>query len=371
MEPAEFRLERYFARWEFRARHLLGASDCETLAVRELLELAGEPAATLLDLHLGYTESQGDPVLRERVAAETGVAPDEIVTAVPEEAIFVFMSSLLRPGDRVVVQTPCYQSLAELARHRGCEVVPWPLVETDVTWRADLDALERLVTPGTRLVVVNAPHNPTGYLFTRAELDAVVALCEARGAWLFSDEMYRGLEEPERRLPPAVTLSPRAVSLSGLSKTHGLPGLRVGWLAVRDPALMAEIARWKDYTTICGSAPSEVLARVALACAGALAARSRAVIAGNRARMAAFLDEHPGFLAWREPAAGPGSFCRLLRGGAQAFADALVEATGVMAVPSTLFDFGDDHLRIGLGRVHFPLALSGLASYLRRDLPSR
>src|SRR5688572_4435057 len=102
----EFRLERYFARWEFTARYLLGASDCETLSVGELLELAGAPVSTLLDLRLGYTESQGDPGLRKQIARLTAVSPAEVMVAVPEEAIFIFMSSLLRRGDRVVVQTP-------------------------------------------------------------------------------------------------------------------------------------------------------------------------------------------------------------------------------------------------------------------------
>jgi aspartate/methionine/tyrosine aminotransferase len=216
MAIREFALERYFARWEFTAPHLLSASDCEALTVRELLDIAGVGTSVLEELQLGYIDSQGTLALRERIAAlYTGLSPQDIVvTSAPEEAIYLTMMTLLEPGDRVVVQAPCYQSLAELATHRGCEVVRWPMVETDTGWRIDLDHLADLLEQPTRLVVVNAPHNPTGYLPTHDEHAALVALAEAHGCWLFSDEMYRGLERVRANsLSPAAVQSARAVSL--------------------------------------------------------------------------------------------------------------------------------------------------------------
>src|SRR5690606_6876146 len=132
-------------------------------------------------------------------------------------------------------------------------------------WTLDLDEFDRLVTADTRLVIVNFPHNPTGYLPAAAEFDALLDIVRRRGVWLLCDEMYRGLErDPADRLPSAADRYERAIVLSGLSKTYGLPGLRTGWLGVRDPAVRAALINWKHYTTICAAAPGEALARVAL-----------------------------------------------------------------------------------------------------------
>ena len=191
IEP--FRLERYFAAHEFKVRYVLSASDCESMSLAELLEMASPEAALLWQgLRLGYTESQGHPRLREEIAAVyESVAPEGVVVAAPEEAIFIAMHALLEPGDHVVVQTPAYQSLHEVPRAIGCELTLWPLEAGAHGWRLDLGRLEHSLTERTRMVVVNFPHNPSGAMATRGELDAIVALTASRGAWLFSDEMYR------------------------------------------------------------------------------------------------------------------------------------------------------------------------------------
>jgi aspartate/methionine/tyrosine aminotransferase len=363
----EFLLERWFARFEFAAPHLLSSSDCESMTVAELLAIAGQDPAALLDLRLGYTESQGDPELRAAIAARAGgLDADDVLVVVPEEGIFLAMTALVRPGDRVVVATPCYQSLSEIAGSRGAEVVRWPIAETAGGWSVDLDRLAGLLAPGARLLVINFPHNPTGATIGAGELDAIVALCESCGTWLFSDEMYRGLERaPASRLAPAAARSARAISLAGLSKSHGLPGLRVGWLALRDRALLAELQRLKDYTTICSPGPSERLARAALAAEEALLARSRSIVQENLALARAFVQRHPALLAWREPSAGPLAFPRLAGGGVEGFCEAAVRDAGVMVVPSTVFEFGDEHLRLGLGRRGFPKAVAALEGWLR------
>jgi aspartate/methionine/tyrosine aminotransferase len=368
MAIREFALERYFARWEFSVPHLLSASDCEALTVRELLDIAGVGTSVLEELRLGYIESQGTAALRERIAAlYPGLSSEDVVvTSAPEEAIYLTMTTLLEPGDRVVVQVPCYQSLAELATHRGCEVVRWPLVETDTGWRIDLDHLADLLERPTRLIVVNAPHNPTGYLPTRDEHAALIALAEARGCWLFSDEMYQGLERfPASRLAPAAVRSERAVSLWGMSKSFALPGLRIGWLALRDRRLRDAIIAYKDYTTICSSAPGELLATIALDHQDAILARNRALIESNLALVQDFAARRPDLLAWRDGQAGSVRFVRLRGGGAQVFAERSARGCGVMVVPATMFDAGDEHLRLGLGRRGFPAALDALERFLR------
>ena len=182
MQPRDFLLERYYAEHEFATHYQLSASDCESLSIGEVLEESGTSTEDFLGLRLGYTESQGDPELREAIARfYPGCGPEDVVvTNAPEEAIFLAMHALLEEGDRVVVETPCYQSLLEVARSIGCEVVPWPLRETERGWKMDLDHLEDLLAGETQLLVVNAPHNPTGHHPTVGEWQRILALAEER-----------------------------------------------------------------------------------------------------------------------------------------------------------------------------------------------
>ncbi len=362
-----FKLERYYGEHEFTTPHMLSASDCETLSVGELLALAGTDPACLLDLRLGYTESQGDPALR-RVIAGLGRQTDPdavVVTNAPEEGVFLALSALVAPGDRVVVQWPCYQSLAEVARARGGEVIPWMVVPSSRGWRLDLGQLEELLAPGARLVVLNVPHNPTGLLPSQGDYRRVLELAAAAGARVFSDEMYRGLEpDPSARLPTATDLDGRAVTLWGTSKSFGLPGLRIGWLVIPDPDLRAAVVRLKDYTSICSSAPGELLARLALESAPVLMERSHRIIDANLREAAAFMARREDLLEWRPPRAGPVGLARLRHGSAEAFCRRAREEAGVLLVPSTLFHFGDAHLRFGLGRARVPEALGALEAWL-------
>lgn len=369
MTIREFRLERYFARWEFAAPYLLSCSDCESMSIADVFELVGEPLSTLTSLRLGYTESQGDPALRTTIAQfyDQVDADQIVVTNAPEEAIFLSVLALLEPGDRVVVQTPCYQSLFELPAFRGCQVCSWPMQEGEEGWRLDLDQLADLVTPDTRLVIVNLPHNPTGYLPSLDEFEAVLSLVARHGIWLFCDEMYRGLEyDPGQRLPAAADRYPRAVSLWGMSKTFGLAGLRIGWLACTDARFIQEVQRLKDYTTICSSAPSELLTRLALSKAETLMQRNVGIIQANLAQVRPFMQRWASLFAWRAPLAGPIAFVRWHQGSALAFCEELVQGCGVLLVPSTVFDFGDRHLRWGFGRRNFGQGLSVLEEYLQR-----
>ena len=152
----------------------------------------------------------------------------------------------------------CLQSLLEVATSIGCDVVKWPLQETDAGWKMDLDHLEELLAEETRLLVVNAPHNPTGHQPTLAEWKRILAVVNEEDVRLFSDEMYRGLEPaPDMALAPAASNDTLALSLWGTSKTFGLPGLRMGWLVTRARELLEKLVRLKDYTTLCSSAPGE------------------------------------------------------------------------------------------------------------------
>jgi aspartate/methionine/tyrosine aminotransferase len=373
MSIRPFQLERYLDRYEFTTPLNLSCSACETVSIGELLALAGESLQSLSALRLGYTETQGDPALRESISSfyQEASAGDVIVTNAPEEGIFLAMETLLEPGDRVVVQTPCYQSLIELARHKGCDVQPWTVQESSAGWRLDLDNLDALLA-GARLLVVNFPHNPTGLLPTKEEFHSIFQKAERAGARLFSDEMYRGLEPlPEQRLPAGTDLHPGVVSLWGMSKTFGLPGLRIGWLVTRDADLRERILSFKDYTTICSSAPGELLARIALDAADCLMERGLGLIRDNLALTQSFMETWKQTFRWQDPQAGPVTLARLQTGSAERFCDLAREEAGVLLVPSSVFDFGDRHIRLGLGRASYPQGLQALETWLRsRSAPS-
>ena len=367
MNIPPFATEDFFARYEFTTPHLLCASDCETMTIGELLQLGEITPDALLDLRLGYTESQGHPALRAAVAMlYEDVTPDEVVMlGAPEEGIYLTMRALLEPGDRVVVLTPAYDSLLNLTGHVSGNIVGWPIRPRPGGWALDLDEFDRLVTADTRLVIVNFPHNPTGYLPTAAEFDALLAVVRRRGAWLLCDEMYRGLErDAADRLPSAADRYERAVVLSGLSKTYGLPGLRTGWLVVRDPVLRAELINWKHYTTICAAAPSEALARVALGAGEALAGRSRRIIAGNLAVAEAFFGKWPEMFDWRPPRAGSVALVGVNVPSATAYCHALARDAGVLLLPGPCLGADDHSVRFGFGRVGFAAALAAYDRYL-------
>ena len=361
-----FKLERYFARYEFTTEYLLCSSDCESLAIQDLLALEEGAGEAFQGHWLGYTESQGAPTLRKEIAKiYESIQPEQVlVHSGAEEAIFLFMHAVLQPGDHVIVHWPCYQSLFEVARSIGCEVTRWG-ARFENGWALDLDELKQVVRPQTRLVVVNMPHNPTGYLMRRDDFQSLIAFAQERGLLLFSDEVYREAEySPTDRLPAACDLYEGAVSLGVLSKTYGLPGLRIGWIATRDAEVFRRMAAFKDYTTICNSAPSEFLAELALRHRERLAARNQAIIQENLALLDTFFARYEERFAWVRPKAGPIAFPRLLEGDVEAFCHALVTQAGVLLLPGSLFDQAGNYFRIGFGRRNMAEALRRLEKFL-------
>ena len=374
MRIADFALERYFARWEFAVRHVLCASDVEGWQMADLLELADdETRAMWSGLKLGYAESTGHPLLRAEIASlYESVDPDGVlVFAGAEEAVYCLFMTAIGPGDHVIVTWPGYQSLYEVARAVGALVSLHALREED-GWALDVDRLRRSIRPTTRMIVVNAPHNPTGMLPTVEEWRSLAAACADAGIALVADEVYRFLEHDDSEsLPPGADLDERAISLGVMSKSFALPGLRIGWLATRDHAVLERCARMKDYTTICASTPSEVLALIGLRARDRVLARSRSIVAANLTVLDDVFARRADTFSWVRPRGGSIGFPRLVPGGpagssADAFAASLVEATGVLLLPSSTFGFGDSHFRIGLGRTDLPEAIAALEGFLDR-----
>ena len=373
MRIAEFALERYFARWEFAVEHLLCASDVQGIPMAELLALADDETRGLWDgLTLGYSESTGHPLLRREIAAlYEGIGPDEVLTfAGAEEAIFCLVNVLLGPGDHAVVTWPGYQSLYEIGRAAGADVTLHELLETH-GWSLDVPRLLAALTPETRLVVVNAPHNPTGMLPTAGEWSALTSELSARGIHLLADEVYRFLEFDEGdRLTAGADAFERGVSLGVMSKSFAMAGLRIGWLASHDRDLLARCAAFKDYTTICSSAPSEILALIGLRARDRILARSRAIVAANLERLDEFFTDWADRFTWVRPRGGSIGFPRLTVPGIwiDQWAAALVEAEGVLLLPGSVFGHPGNHFRLGFGRTDLPEALDRLEAYATRTL---
>jgi aspartate/methionine/tyrosine aminotransferase len=367
MKIAPFALERYFAQHEFSARYLLSSSDCESLAMSDLLAMADYKTAQLWEqLKLGYTESSGHPLLRETIAGiYSEIRTEDVRVVVPEEGIFLLMHALLKPGDHVVCTFPGYQSLYEIARSIGCELSTWEPDEAR-GWHFDVEELQEKMRANTKLVVVNFPHNPTGYVPSREEFEAIIQIVRERGTYLLSDEMYRFLEIDEgTSLPAACERYNRAVSLFGLSKTFGLPGLRIGWLTSRDNKVLERVNELKDYTTICSSAPSEILAIIALQNRSEIIRQQVERARRNVAVLEAFFAARQDWFRWHRPIGGSVCFPRMtVVNDTASFCDQLIQETGIMLVPSSQFQFGRQHIRIGFGRDDLPEVMDRFSAYL-------
>ena len=374
MKPLRtFRLEEYLGEWEFRVRYHLTASDAESITIAELLALGTDADREgFMDLPLSYIETWGTPELREAVAGtyEHVDADHVLAFAGAEEALFWTMQERAGPGDHAVVTVPCYQAMETVTVATGADVralVP----RREDGWALDLDALRSLLRPTTKLVAVNYPNNPTGYVPDEATFRELVALCDERGIRLFCDEVYRGIEvDPARTITQAADLSETAVSLNVASKSYGLPGLRVGWLACRDRALLKRLEKRKHYTSICNAGPSEYLAGVALRNREPIWARNRGIVAANRPLFDDFFARWAEFFDWQPPVGGCVCFPRYKSGDVEDFCRRLLDAEGVLVLPASMYhseiaDAPADHFRVGIGRLGLEEGLAGFDRFLR------
>ncbi|WP_261385676.1 aminotransferase class I/II-fold pyridoxal phosphate-dependent enzyme [Tateyamaria omphalii] len=340
------------------------ASDFESMTLSDLLALASaEDRAAFDDLWLGYTETWGAPALRHEIAAtyETMTDKNILCHAGAGEALYAIPRVLLDKDDHVIVPTPNYQG-AETIPLSICEVTGVPMDHTPGRnqkggWRLDIDRIKHAIRPNTKLISVNFPHNPTGLLLARDDLDALIALCRDHGIYLLSDEVYRGVEiDPEDQMPQVADLYEKGISLNVMSKAYGLPGLRIGWIASQDTDLLQKVERYKHYLSICNSGPSEMLALIALRSRDGILKRNRAIVTQNLLALENMLLDFPDLFEWSRPMGGCVAFPRYLGpDGGEEFCRKLIEESGVLLLPSSIYasDLGDtpaDHFRIGIGR---------------------
>ncbi len=358
MKIESFALERWMTTWETQVEYDIAESGILPLTTNDLLDLlpVAERAATLdhlLDTRLGYSEAPGSHELRAALAATyAATGPENIlITTGAIEANYLLFNTLLDPGDHVVAVHPAYQQLYSVPRAIGCDVRLWSVRAEGAHFHYDLDELERLVTPRTRLIVVNTPHNPTGAILSAANLRRVYALAESVGARVLCDEAYRWLELPagEPLPPPIRDLGDSGISVGTFSKPFGLPGLRIGWIAA--PAeIVAACWAMRDYITLSPGKLNDALALLAFRHRDKIIARTRGIVAANLATADKWFAEHAEIVAWTPPRAGLLALMRYrLDIPSRALADRLAGEYSVMLAPGDAFGY-EYHLRLGVGQ---------------------
>ena len=364
-----FDLERWQSTWENRVRFNLSESGVHPLSIRELLALAGAPSDPLLDVRLGYSQSNGTDTLRQRIAAlYPGASPDQVlVTTGSAEANYVAALRLIEPGDKVAMMLPNYLQLWGHVQNLGAVVRGFRLHE-DRGWAPDANEIRGAIAPGTKLVVVTNPHNPTGHILAEAMRRAIVARAAEVGAWLIADEVYTGAERDGPTTPTFWGSYERLICVSGLSKAYGLPGLRIGWL-VAPPEFVAEAWARHDYTTIGPSGASDHLASVALQprVRERLLARTRGILRQNYPVLETWLRRFGDTFSWVPPQAGAICFARYRpKVNGEELVERVRAAHDVLLVPGEHFGM-PGYLRFGFGNESAELgeALAAAAAGLR------
>jgi aspartate/methionine/tyrosine aminotransferase len=262
MNFQNFDLEYFQSQWERTVEINMADSSVKCANVSDLL--AGEDQRPLLELPLYYPEVNGTTLLRERIAAlyPNASAANVLVTVGAAQANWIVCSTLLEAGDEVLVVSPGYRQVWGLAKNAGCRVKETQLRQQN-NWRLDVDELERLATPKTKLISIVNPNNPTGSILSIKEMRRIVNICQKTGAWLHADEVYRSTELAADETPSFWEMYERVICVNSLSKAYGLAGLRIGW-AVASPEMVEELWRRHEYAVIAAAAPSMKLAEIAL-----------------------------------------------------------------------------------------------------------
>jgi aspartate/methionine/tyrosine aminotransferase len=338
-------LEIWFDRYQYAIDYDIGESAVKTLAVKDL------------DIDLGkillrYGYHRGRPDLRSCIAEQyPGLEPDHIiVTTGASEANFAVVAALVKPGDHVVIEHPNYPSLYEVPRSLGCDVNLLTL-EYEDRFKPDLDDLKSRITPATRLVSMTHPNNPTGSVISERELREVIDVVESHESYLLFDETYRHMAHGEKLLPPAASLSERAISITGMSKCYGLPGTRTGWLATKNPFILDAVVAIREQLSISNNTLGEEIALSVLQRKDEFLHKARKRIENNREIVAAWIEQHDSF-EWIYPAAGVVCFPRIkehVEVDPDHLYRHLAEEYKTFVVPGRCFEMDSRHFRIGFG----------------------
>jgi aspartate/methionine/tyrosine aminotransferase len=371
MKLNDFKLECYFGKHEFTAPFLLTQSDCEAMTINELLAMEPGAKEEFLNMWLGYTQTWGDPILRASISDlyENMTSDNVLVMHGASEGIFAAMNVLLEEGDHLIALYPNYQSLYDLTSSiPNCELSKWELKDDGKKWTVDFEELKRLIKPNTKMISLASPNNPTGYTFTNSELKQLAKIAEENDLYIFCDEVYRGLELDGEKRKGMAEFTSKAISLGVLSKSFGLPGLRVGWVVSRDLEVLEKIVKFKHYMSICDSAPSEFLAKVALKHKNKILSRNKQIVEKNLQLAREFFARYPKLFAERKATGGPIAFNKLLIDkSVTEFCEEAINKKGVLLMPDSIYDFKGNYFRMGYGRANFAQALAKFEEFLQEN----
>ncbi len=370
-----FELEIFFSQWEFKAKYHLTASDMESMSMKDLLGMASpEDRETFENLWLGYTQTWGLPALRTEIAATYNKLSNEdiLVFSGAEEGIYTAMKSMLEPDDHVIVIVPNYQA-AETIPLSICDVTGIPL-DAENDWNLEIDKITGALRPNTKLISINFPNNPTGKIISAEDQEKLVKLAREFDIYIFSDEVYRGIEiDPGKRIPQIADIYEKGLSLNVMSKAYGLPGLRIGWVASQDREVLSAMERYKHFLTICSSAPSEMLALIALKNRDKILEKNVKLLNKNALKLDKFFSEFPELFQWKRPDGGAVAYPRYLGPKtANRFCEDLLEETGILILPPRIYNSElrstpQDHFRIGFGRSNMDEMLDVFYHYLKKN----
>jgi len=350
------------------------ASDAESMSLQELLDYAtSEERAEFDNMWLGYTETFGAPDVRDAIASTYTTCSSESILcfAGASEGIFAANSTILDKTSHAIVVTPNYQSHESLPLSI-CSATGVPLDPND-NWSLDIDRVAAAIKPNTRLITINFPHNPTGAILPPDRYDALIQLCRKHGIYILHDEIFNGLGETgTEHLPFIADEYERGLSLNVMSKAYGLPGLRVGWIACKDETIISKMERLKHYLSICNSAPSERLTKIALTYRKQLLARTCAIVDENLPKWDAFFSRHEELFDWQRPDGSCMAFPRYKGAeGIETFTRKLVEQSGVLLLPGSIYqselsNTPENHFRLGFGRRNLEEGLAALEQHIKK-----
>ncbi len=344
-------------------------SEPEPCTHTELSAILGKSIAEIVvRAPLGYAPDEGTEALRAALAeSHQGLSDRHVITtAGAQEALTLACHAVLDKGDKAVVITPVFEPILRGLQGLGADLTPVALQPENGQWRLDLDQLFAAMGSDCRLLVVNFPHNPTGHVLPESDWQRLIAHCRKHGTWLLSDEVFRGLEQPEcRRLPPAVCCYDKAISVGVTAKSLALPGLRVGWLLARDASFRLKALAIKQYLSVCNSQLDEAVAHKAVMQSPALWQRNRHIVTTNvrafqqalEAHFSETPDRRPHFVP---PLGGNTAFVSLPAGrqtasstAAGEFCRYLLRQTGLLCYPAPVFASERPAFRIGFGYRRF------------------
>ena len=358
MKIERFELERWMTRWELEVTHDICESGILPMSLDELYSLIGSSSASRLEeairtMPLSYSEARGTEELRGLLASTyaDATADDILVTTGAIEANFLAFNTLLNPGDHVVAVSPAYQQLHSVPRAIGAEVDLWDLQVPGGGFAYDLDRLESLLRPSTRLIVINTPHNPTGAVLDSAALDRIIELARERDAWILSDEAYRWLEFPggDNLVEPTRNRYEKAISVGTVSKPFGMPGLRIGWLAA-NADIAAQSWALRDYVSLSPSKISDAVTCALIEHRERIMPRNQAIMSENLAFATEWFERNAARASWTPPKAALLAMMTYTAPiDSVTLANRLAGEAGVMLAPGAAFGL-EGHLRIGIGQ---------------------